>query len=621
MNLSSAKLNGSPGVSGWAQVHEFLPQDEEKVSTRGHLFAVISTKKQIEGLDAVTAGREILTRLHEEYFGELVTTPFNALKRSVEKITQEFKESMGEVEIAAISFVGGVIYSAASGGASVSLFRNGLLATLLQSGEGAVTTASGYPKEGDMLVLATSSFFKVFTQGELQASFSSGNPNEAVEQLAPNIHSREDLGDLSMVLVKFEAETSPSFVPSSQAEIEPKSTPVPMKKRFLGVFEKLTKKLPERRIFVKSGVSDEADSKGKKTALLVGTILLVLLVVSIVFGIRQKGINDKKAMYEETLTAAEQEMEEAINLAPLDKKRSRELFSLSKSKLDELLLREIKDKRIDALKEKVDANKGSILGEYEANPETFLDLELLSSGLSGEMATTSNETFFILDTDGKKVVSVEIATKKAKVIAGPDDVAGASQIAAYESRAFVLKENGVYEVDSGGATEVLTKDWEGDSLIASYTGNLYVLSKNENSISRYSGSGDTFGSSQSWLAESTTANFSNAFSWVIDGNIWVLTSTSKIARFSLGNPISFNMEPTSPAVTKIDAIYTNEELKGVYLLDREGKRVIAYDKEGNLLAQYVADAISEATHITVSEEEKKIILLAGSKLYSIELKH
>ena len=64
MNVSSAKLTGNPGPSGWSQVHEFSPEEPEKFTARGHLFAVVGTGNQKEGGDSVGAGRELLSLLH-----------------------------------------------------------------------------------------------------------------------------------------------------------------------------------------------------------------------------------------------------------------------------------------------------------------------------------------------------------------------------------------------------------------------------------------------------------------------------------------------------------------------------------------------------------------------------
>jgi hypothetical protein len=68
------------------------------------------------------------------------------------------------------------------------------------------------------------------------------------------------------------------------------------------------------------------------------------------------------------------------------------------------------------------------------------------------------------------------------------------------------------------------------------------------------------------------------------------------------------------------AIYTNEINKNVYILDKDGGRVIVLEKNGDFKIQYVSDQIKNATDLVVSEEERKIILLTGSKLIYFEPK-
>src|SRR5688572_14364787 len=115
LDITSGKVTATPGPSGWAQVHDFVPDDIEKQKVRGHLFAVVATKKVVEGVETVAAGRELLSRLHEEYFGNLEEKPFNALKNATEKVIQEFKNTWGDVEIAACAVVNDVVYSASGG--------------------------------------------------------------------------------------------------------------------------------------------------------------------------------------------------------------------------------------------------------------------------------------------------------------------------------------------------------------------------------------------------------------------------------------------------------------------------------------------------------------------------
>ncbi len=146
-NIVSAKISGIPNEFGWTQVHEFKPEEEEKLLKRGHLFAVFSTKKKEEGLDSVTAGRELLSRLHEEYFGNLEMQAFIALKNAVSKVSDEFSKTWGDVEIATVVVLEDVVYSAAVGGGKVAIYRDGAVATILESEGFETIDASGYPKE------------------------------------------------------------------------------------------------------------------------------------------------------------------------------------------------------------------------------------------------------------------------------------------------------------------------------------------------------------------------------------------------------------------------------------------------------------------------------------------
>src|SRR3972149_5387158 len=109
-DLISPKLPGNPGTAGWAQVHEFAPEDPEKLESRGRLFAVVATGRHEEGVDAVSAGRELLARLHEEYFGGEQGPAFAGLQNAVKKFSDEFGQSWGEVEIAAFALVEDVVY-------------------------------------------------------------------------------------------------------------------------------------------------------------------------------------------------------------------------------------------------------------------------------------------------------------------------------------------------------------------------------------------------------------------------------------------------------------------------------------------------------------------------------
>src|SRR3972149_3503428 len=206
LNIVFSKLTGTPGESGWSQVHEYIPQEEEKKNVRGRLVAVFATGKSEQGLEDVALGRECLSRLHEEYFGNLEKSAFNCLRDSVKKTTDEFQE------IAAAVFVDNAVYTAAASGGQVVIYRNGMLAKIIESKRREVVSASGYPKEGDSMVLGTRAFFSEIVGGTLKAALEKDLPLTSTELLAPMAHSSSLTDRIACVVVKFEKEKMASGI-------------------------------------------------------------------------------------------------------------------------------------------------------------------------------------------------------------------------------------------------------------------------------------------------------------------------------------------------------------------------------------------------------------------------
>jgi hypothetical protein len=547
----------------------------------GPLYAVFS--------DSSGKDRDLFFGLQSEYLKNSVGTPFDTLKNTIQKLTGE---------TAACVFIDGVVYSAAKSGARVMIYRNRSLVTILASplGDSGAIAASGYPKDGDVILLGTNSFFE-------------NNSDEAIKS---NIETFTDTSDL--VILKFE--NGEEYVPKIVQTIPT----ISINQKISNFLGKISKKLPQRNIYIKSGVGDEVSSHGKKMTFSIGVILLVILLASIGFGVRQKKINDLKSKYQGILAIAQSDVDQAVSLASVSPEKSRELFLDSEAKLQEIKDLKVKDPKVTNLENKIEESRGAILGEYDGAPVLFLDLSLLSSGFNGDAIYASNGQIFILDKSGQRIVSVAEDTKKSQVVAGPDTLSGVTGIASYTNTIFVLNSNGIYQLGLS-ANKVIDKTWTGEAFISAFAGNIYVLDKTGNEIYRYIGQTDnTFSTQQNWLSTSTKPNFSNALSWGMDGAIYVLYPNSKILKFSQGSPQNFSLTGVVPQIGKIDTLYADPDNQYIYLLDRAGKRVVVVDKKGNYKAQYTSDQIASATSLVVSEAQKEILLLTGSKLLSIGIK-
>ncbi len=318
------------------------------------------------------------------------------------------------------------------------------------------------------------------------------------------------------------------------------------------------------------------------------------------------------------MTQAISSLDEAETLFSDDPKRARELFLDSKSKVENLIAKKIEDKELISLETRLKEKEAEIMGIINTAPSLYLDLSLLSSGFGGDKVIFSGGNIFVFDKNGKKVVKIAIDTKKTQVVVGPEQLDGALDIFAYQDSVYGVFSDGLFLLGTA-KKKIVEKTWDGEVFTYAYTGNIYLLDKTANAIWRYAGSGGSFGAKQNWLATGTTPNFENVKQIVIDGTIWVLTSTSNISRFSQGNPVVFKILGVSPNLTNIQAIHTNEDNKYVYLLDKEGGRIVVLEKDGNYKAQYQSDQFKEGIGLIVSEKTSKAIILTKEKLIQIDL--
>ena len=200
--LETAKIVGTATDRVWSQVHTFSPAEKEKLAKRGQFLAVISLSELTEG-EVVTAGREIISRLHEEYYGHLAEKAIIQLKKTLEQILGEVAEG-AKVEIEAAVLMGETIYFAVAGRGKILVQREGKIAKVL-SGEGEkVEVASGRVESKDMFFLGSQKLFSLLAEGTIKTALSTNSANEAAESLMPMIHGREEDGTAAAAILKLE---------------------------------------------------------------------------------------------------------------------------------------------------------------------------------------------------------------------------------------------------------------------------------------------------------------------------------------------------------------------------------------------------------------------------------
>jgi hypothetical protein len=619
----TAKLTGNPTEDGLVRVGDHVVNEGKY---KLHTVIVVRGETEEESLNMAKTAQDALVELFSAYEKEGV---FNGLSTSVEKVYINSQQTDPDLGIAVVVVRENILYIAASGDVEVSLFREGKIHKLIKGVKDRCLSASGQLKEDDIVVCGTGEFFSFFKDPVIISALQSGNPVSSVEVLAPDIHLGNGGSRIGATFIKLFEERDRA---AEQDElIEPSGINTRPTSKDAGPAAEIAQE-PERRTaqqkavsFIKSNIkvagedAFHAVSRRKKYAML-GAALIVLLVASTAVGLRQKGIKDERDAYISRLNQAVHTFEESMGLYRLDPKRSRELFNTSRESASSLIAEGVSDPKLDELREKLMQSEGEVLGEFTGEAELYLDLGLLASGLKGDDMVATGRRMFILDKEGKRVVSVVYDTKRSEVVAGPALIAKLVDVAAHADNYYIVQDDGIYKTGRT-AEKLINKEWMGEVVSAAYLSNVYVLEKGTGKIWRYPATASGFGNRQNWLLSGVEPDFSNVKSMVIDGSIWLLSGSGQVFKYNSGIQRDFRITGLYPDLANPAAIYTNEDLEYLYVLDNENSRVVVLDKNGEFKYQYLAEEVGKAKGFAVSEKDKKVILLVGDKLLSIELRH
>lgn len=592
-----------------SQVHEFLND------ANCQLYILISlahiTPQSGPDLDTLLTIRSIAKSISEEFARSQQEGVFVSLKKSVTTAIGHFSNSKLTTNIGLVAVSDLLVYYVSSGEFEVKLARERELFSLL----GQTTTVSGGSgklQPGDMLFLGSPTVAKLLTTEQLTS-----DPVDISDELRAQMTAQDIPGSALLISVPAHpiAQSVPDIVTAGEVpavapiQTEPQPSRLSLKSR-LAI-------LTRPSIVVNQPQNDFETSKKSRKTSTIGVVLLVLLIASIVWGVKQKQTKEAESVLSAQISDVTELIDNAKRAGALNKSRAKELLLEARALTDQFSEKEKEETEYKEVRTEITRNMAELAGVYEVAPQTFLDLTLQSADFEAKKLVSSEDLLRILDSSRNRVLSVQIESKRTDVIG---TLPGAvSQISAYAARTFAVSSDGVYEVP--GNNKVITPDWSTEeSLIASFAGNMYVLSQKDNAIWRYAGTAQNgFGEKSAWIAPGVSVDVSNARSWAIDGSIWVLTSGGKLVRFTQGIPQTVAIQGVEGSLSGARELYTSEEESMVYILDVERSRVLVLDKKGVFQAEYLANEVKDAKGLVVSEKLGKIILLSGSKLLEIPL--
>jgi len=616
-----AKIVGTATTNGWSQIHTFTPEEVEKKEKRGTLLSVIMFSKKESEVEALNFGREIISRLHEEYYGDESGPILPHLTAVLKKINEEFGIEE-KLEVVSGVITNDVLYLAILGGGKILMKRGSSLEVILSGQVAQVESASGYLQDSDWLVFGTSDFYAALPEGVLRASLENETVEIAAENIIPMVCNKGDDSLVAGLLLKITGEVEPEVVVEGEETLVVEPEPLSEKKRRFDlsfILRKISALFPQR---VRIHEDFQEESRRRKVVFTVAIGLIILLSISIFFGKEKRQTQEKSSRFqvlEQEITSDIEESKSILTLNPLEAKS---LFFNAQEKFKELESLGMEKEKTAFLNQLITETLPLVIKEHQIdNPDTFFDLALLRQNGQGESLTVVGNQMAVLDSNESLVFNLDLDKKSGEILAGNDIVPSAKLVTNYTDLVFVLNENGIIKINlKNKKSEIIAKSAvlpEGVLAMKAFGGNIYLI--NKENIWRLVATETGYSVPKAWLSENTTKDFSNIGSMAIDGAIWVIKEDGKIQKFVQGNDAGFGITGLDKNLAPETLIFTDSDVQNIYLLDKGNQRIVVLGKNGQYQSQYLWSGFGDISDFVVSEKLGKIFLLQGSKILSVNI--
>ncbi len=571
VKLTTTNIVGSADSTGWSQAQSSAMDDGRQ------LLVVLQLKCSDEDslVDLATVGPAILEEILVQ--GRQVDN-LDKLQRMVQKIRAGIAEGLqAEMIVGLLNNDKLLVFG--QGTVEAYLARNGKLARLGNDFSLGLSI-EGVLKSDDVVVLSTTKFREVVTLNKFkEIIITDGDP---AEMLAPLVHTQnETSGVAAIVGAVREAEGA------------------------------TVAKWPNLQIKLRS-------SEPRKINLWIGGAILLLLVVMIGIGMVRRVRVAAEQDFADLNTSVSAKTEEALVVGELNPDQARMLLTEARGEIEAYLVTDVRDEYKDRARKlavEVERADEKAFKKNDIKLETIVELGVLADNLqSKKMKADGKGNLVFLDSSDFRLVAMNLTDRSRQIV----EVGRDSELVDIG-----VSETKIYGLHSGGVNEYFWKNddekksieadefWKAPILIELFAGNIYILDKDQGEIWKYPTLGETFGGRRRWFAVSIAPDLSNVVDMKVVGDIWLLTSTGKLERYSRGAPTTFSMEgfPAKGESKKLSdpmAVWVTDSL--VYVLESGAERVVVFGIDGKYQEQYLNSEFRHASDLVVVDDKGYVII-------------
>ncbi len=568
ITINAHSLVGSPTKNCWSQAQS-LSISDLSVS----LVLTLKIKGEEGVVDLSSIGGAIFEKFHE--YGTVAHTP---LEWS-DFVESELTGIAPGVDSAAIisCMYNEDVWIFGRGETRALLYRNDKFVKLERDHSWS-QGITGKMMNNDTLILGTKMGIEACISDDVKESFKTGLDNY-VETLAPLIHQKSGQAEIALSLQGF----------SNTDEVATKPASDTVKENFPEIVVRRMREEPSR------------------FNLVVGTIVSIGLIILVIAGAMVRIEKIAKSEYEETIGRSTAMITEAESVAQSNPERAKILLSQSIELLEIYLAAEPKanyQKEAVLSLENIKSKEQEILRVRGTSLESTLELSIISEGLRAEtLVDDTLGSMYFWDDSSRSIVG--ISTKDlSKVSFSVENERFVRPFSVNDKRYVGITSGGVWSGSSDEQKIVIPTDeeWGEISQIATFGNNIYLLDRGQGEIWKYAATDAGYGERKRWFGAGIVLDLSRVVDWVVDGDVWLLTSSGKLEKYSRGAPAKFALTgfpSNSDTGGFLDPIAFTIVDEKVYVLERGAKRVVSLDMNGQYLEQYVSEDFGRASDLMV----------------------
>lgn len=542
--------------------------------------------------DAFTKGRQILSELADFYFDFESASGGQKLTATFAKGLESLPEGDRDLILAATS--GKIFYLLGEGRVEVYLKREGKLASLLTAGpQGQLV--SGFLQEGDKILLSTRGLADFLGEDLTKSLDLSWDLWEEEISSKAALAQSEEQGGLTGLFIQVDGESGEEVV-------------IPTKLRFKALLGLV-------RFFPKSG-------RGK---LVLALILFLIIGLGVGFKYKTSQDQQKKLIFTQTLQSARDDFNAAKSLTSLNPQEAKSKLDSSLDKINQALGQDPKSKEAQDLKREIEQESSSILQqETVADFPLFLDLDLIKKDFKANSLSLSAGKILVLDPDLGSLAQIDTVKKSNQILAGKNQLGEANLASLNGNMAFTYsKDKGLIRTDATDQKQTqvakVDEDWGRIVDLFGFAGNVYLLD-DKGQIWKYLPTSGGYSDKREYLTSNTKADFSSALRMQIESSVYVLKQGGEMLRFTKGEKDNFGYSGLPSPIKDPKSFFVSSDTDNLYLLDSGNSRLLVLTKLGAYKGQYQSERFARFSDLVVDEKAKKVYLLEGQKIYTMDLK-